>query len=106
MKQEPTIGEILPYQRSDSQSSNFEIEFEPDSSLIIDQLVEKYLTTFIYSMLLENAASEHSARMTAMDNATRNARDMLHKLSHKYNRTRQALITKELIEIISGAQAL
>ena len=106
MKQETVLANILPYKKDNMTHNNFEIEFEPDSSMIINQLIEKYLAAFVYSMLLENAASEHSARMTAMDNAARNARDILHQLDHKYNRTRQALITKELIEVISGAQAL
>ena len=104
MKQETVLENILPYKNDSAHNNNLEVEFEPDSSVMINQLIEKYLAAFIYNILLENAVSEHSARMTAMDNATRNAREMLHQLSHKYNRVRQALITEELIEIISGAQ--
>lgn len=78
--------------------------FEPKIEVLQEDIVHRNIAAQIYRALLENAASEHSARMTAMDNATRNSKDMLHHLSHKYNRTRQALITKELIEIISGAE--
>lgn len=81
-------------------------EFEPDEESILAALLPRNVATQIYTALLENAASEHGARMTAMDNATRNAGDMINKLTLTYNRTRQAYITKELIEIISGAEAL
>jgi len=81
-------------------------EFEPDEEAILAALLPRNVATQIYAALLENAASEHGARMTAMDNATRNAGDMINKLTLTYNRTRQAYITKELIEIISGAEAL
>ena len=81
-------------------------EYEPNEAEILSDLLPKNLAVQIYSALLENAASEQGARMTAMDNATRNAGEMIKKLSLKYNRTRQAAITKELIEIISGAEAV
>jgi F-type H+-transporting ATPase subunit gamma len=81
-------------------------EFEPDEESILAALLPRNVATQIFAGLLENAASEHGARMTAMDNATRNAGDMINKLTLTYNRTRQAYITKELIEIISGAEAL
>ncbi|MEQ8586284.1 MAG: F0F1 ATP synthase subunit gamma [Thalassobaculaceae bacterium] len=81
-------------------------EFEPDEESILAALLPRNVATQIFAALLENAASEHGARMTAMDNATRNAGDMINKLTLTYNRTRQAYITKELIEIISGAEAL
>jgi len=81
-------------------------EFEPDEESILEALLPRNVATQIFAALLENAASEHGARMTAMDNATRNAGDMINKLTLTYNRTRQAYITKELIEIISGAEAL
>ena len=76
--------------------------------LIFDAIFDlpRNVTTQVFSALLENTASEHGARMTAMDSATRNAGDMIDKLTLTYNRTRQAFITKELIEIISGAEAL
>lgn len=81
-------------------------EYEPSQEAILETLLPKNLGMQIYKALLENAASEQGARMTAMDNATRNAGDMIKKLNLKYNRTRQAAITKELIEIISGAEAV
>ncbi|TNE61128.1 MAG: F0F1 ATP synthase subunit gamma [Alphaproteobacteria bacterium] len=81
-------------------------EYEPDEGAILDDLLPRNVAVQIYRGLLENAASEQGARMTAMDNATRNAGDMIANLTITYNRTRQAAITKELIEIISGAEAL
>jgi F-type H+-transporting ATPase subunit gamma len=81
-------------------------EFEPDEAEILEQLLPLNLSVQVYRALLESAASEQGARMTAMDNATRNAGDMIARLTLNYNRTRQAMITKELIEIISGAEAL
>ena len=81
-------------------------EYEPDEADILTELLPLNITTQIFKALLENAASEQGARMSAMDNATRNAGDMIGRLTLKYNRTRQAMITKELIEIISGAEAL
>jgi len=81
-------------------------EFEPSEEEILGELLPKNLAVQIYTALLENAASEQGARMTAMDNATRNAGEMIDRLTLNYNRTRQAMITKELIEIISGAEAL
>jgi F-type H+-transporting ATPase subunit gamma len=81
-------------------------EFEPDEEEILAELLPRNLGVQIYTALLENAASEQGARMTAMDNATRNAGEMIDRLTMNYNRTRQAVITKELIEIISGAEAL
>jgi F-type H+-transporting ATPase subunit gamma len=81
-------------------------EFEPSEEEILDELLPKNLAVQIFTALLENAASEQGARMTAMDNATRNAGEMIDRLTLNYNRTRQAVITKELIEIISGAEAL
>ena len=81
-------------------------EFEPDEQEILEILLPRNLAVQVYHSLLENAASEHGARMTAMDSATRNAGDMIDGLTMTYNRTRQAFITKELIEIISGAEAL
>ena len=81
-------------------------EFEPDEEDILKELLPRALGVQLFTALLENAASEQGARMTAMDNATRNAGEMIDKLNMTYNRTRQASITKELIEIISGAEAL
>jgi F-type H+-transporting ATPase subunit gamma len=81
-------------------------DFEPDEETILAKLLPQALSIQMYRALLESAAGEHGARMTAMDNATRNAGDMIKRLSQNYNRARQANITKELIEIISGAEAL
>jgi F-type H+-transporting ATPase subunit gamma len=81
-------------------------EYEPDESAILEALLPRNLSIQLFKALLENAASEQGARMSAMDNATRNAGDMINRLTLEYNRSRQAAITKELIEIISGAEAL
>ncbi|MGF1544661.1 MAG: F0F1 ATP synthase subunit gamma [Parvularculaceae bacterium] len=81
-------------------------EYEPDETQILSTLLPRYVAVQIFQALLENAASEQAASMTAMDNATRNAGELIDKLSLQYNRARQAQITKELIEIISGAEAL
>ena len=81
-------------------------EFEPDEDEILEDLLPKNISTQIFKAFLENAASEQGSRMTAMDNATRNAGDLVDKLTINYNRSRQASITKELIEIISGAESL
>src|SRR5229473_3381390 len=81
-------------------------DYEPEEGEILGELMPRYLATQVFRALLENAASEQGARMSAMDNATRNAGDMIRKQTLTYNRTRQAMITKELIEIISGAEAL
>ena len=81
-------------------------EFEPEEKDILEDLLPKNIATQVYTAFLENAASEQGSRMTAMDNATRNAGDLVDKLTINYNRSRQAAITKELIEIISGAESL
>ena len=82
------------------------IEYEPDEESILAELLPRNVAIQIFRAMLENAASEQGSRMTAMDNATRNAGDMIKRLSIQYNRTRQAAITTELVEIISGAEAL
>jgi len=81
-------------------------EFEPDEDEILSNLLPKNISTQIFKAMLENSASEQGSRMSAMDNATRNAGEMVDKLTIQYNRSRQAAITKELIEIISGAESL
>lgn len=91
---------------TDEDDSNITYEYEPEESELLTDLLPRNLSTQIYSALLESSAAELAARMTAMDNATRNAGDMIDRLTLVYNRTRQANITKELIEIISGAEAL
>ena len=80
--------------------------FEPDRDLLLSTLLPKYVETQIFRAMLDSVASEHGSRMTAMDNATNNASDMIGKLTLQYNRARQAAITKELVEITSGAQAI
>ncbi len=110
--QKPTALQLIPAKLPESKddasaSKNAAIyEYEPDEQVILGQLLKRNIATQIFRGLLENAASEQGARMSAMDNATRNAGEMIDKLTITYNRQRQAQITKELIEIISGAEAL
>ena len=107
--QEPVSQQIIPVppvEASDATSSLAAVEYEPDQDEILAALLPRNVAVQIFRALLENAASEQGSRMTAMDNATRNAGDMINRLTIQYNRTRQAAITKELIEIISGAEAL
>ena len=96
----------IPANQNAADTNGAVFEFEPNEEEILSNLLPKNLAVQIYSGLLENQASEQGARMTAMDNATRNAGDMISKLTLQYNRSRQAAITKELIEIISGAEAI
>ena len=105
----PTAQQIIPAQfdaAEDAGESSTQYDYEPDEESILADLLPRGVATQIFAALLENAASEQGARMSAMDNATRNAGEMIDKLSIQYNRTRQAVITNELIEIISGAEAL
>ena len=95
----------FPVEAGGSEATPF-YNFEPDETEILAELLPKAVANRIFSALLENAASEQGSRMSAMDNATRNAGEMIDKLTIVYNRSRQAAITKELIEIISGAEAL
>ncbi len=108
--QKPTALQLIPARlpevKSEAGKAEASAEFEPSEEEILADLLVRNLTTQVFRGLLENAASEQGARMSAMDNATRNAGDMINKLTIKYNRQRQANITKELIEIISGAEAL
>jgi len=103
----PTAHQIIPpvFER-DETASAAAYEYEPEEEEILAELLPRNLTVQVFRALLENAASEQGARMSAMDNATRNAGEMIRKKTLTYNRTRQAMITKELIEIISGAEAL
>ena len=104
-----TVQQLVPVAIpavAEATASNIVYEFEPSEEQILAELLPRNLAIQIYKALLESAASEQGARMTAMDNATRNAGDMIKRLTLVYNRTRQAYITKELIEIISGAEAL
>lgn len=121
LTQKPTFQQLIPFKSSEGSASNdnrsldkmeavttanYPYSFEPEEDQILGALLPKNLGIQIYRALLDSGAGEQAARMTAMDNATRNAGDMINKLSIQYNRARQAFITKELIEIISGAEAL
>lgn len=111
ISQIPTARQIIPAVIEDggadgSSAASAEYDYEPDEDAILADLLPRAIATQIFTALLENAASEQGARMTAMDNATRNAGDIIDGLTTEYNRSRQAAITKELIEIISGAEAL
>ncbi len=106
LTQRPEIRKIYPFISNSPQSSFNDFTIEPDQKNYFENLVEHYIQTILYRVLLEAQASEHGARMTAMDSATNNAKEVIRKLTLDYNRARQAAITKELIEIISGAEAL
>jgi len=110
ISQRPTALQLIPTPIPDAAAQadlgGAIYDYEPGESEILEELLPRNVAVQIFRALLENAASEQGARMSAMDNATRNAGDMIDKLSMNYNRTRQAMITKELIEIISGAEAL
>ncbi len=104
----PRAQQIIPLntETNNQNKSEESYEFEPDEDEILSNLLPKNISTQIFKAMLENSASEQGARMSAMDNATRNAGEMVDKLTIEYNRSRQAAITKELIEIISGAESL
>ena len=104
----PQAQQIIPLNSEDSEENSSEesYEFEPDEDEILSNLLPKNISTQIFKAMLDNSASEQGSRMSAMDNATRNAGEMVDKLTIQYNRSRQAAITKELIEIISGAESL
>ena len=104
----PQEQQIIPLKaiESEGNSSEDNYEFEPEEDEILSNLLPKNISTQIFKAMLENSASEQGSRMSAMDNATRNAGEMVDKLTIQYNRSRQAAITKELIEIISGAESL
>jgi F-type H+-transporting ATPase subunit gamma len=109
--QEPTELQIIPVsiptvETGTSNVAAAAVEYEPDEAAILAELLPRNVAVQLFRAMLENAASEQGSRMTAMDNATRNAGDMINKLTIQYNRTRQAAITTELIEIIAGAEAL
>ena len=104
----PQEQQIIPLKASETEGNSTEdnYEFEPEEDEILSNLLPKNISTQIFKAMLENSASEQGSRMSAMDNATRNAGEMVDKLTIEYNRSRQAAITKELIEIISGAESL
>ena len=108
ISQVPTAQQVIPasFEASEDEGASIVYDYEPDEEAILADLLPRGVATQVFSALLENAASEQGARMTAMDNATRNAGDMIDKLTIQFNRSRQAVITNELIEIISGAEAL
>lgn len=108
LTQQPLVQQVIPFGLSIPNPTQAQAvaEYEPDEATVLATLLPLNLNQQMFTALLETAASEHAARMTAMDSATRNAGDMIKKLGIQYNRSRQAAITKELIEIISGAQAV
>lgn len=110
ISQKVVLSQVLPLQSLAGESHNsaatVDFKYEPGREAVLDRLVPQAIAIKIYRALLESVASEHGARMSAMDNATSNASDMIGKLTLYYNRTRQAAITKELMEIVSGAEAL
>jgi F-type H+-transporting ATPase subunit gamma len=105
ISQIPTAQQVIPA-KFEAAATTALYDYEPSEEAILADLLPRGVATQIFTALLENGASEQGARMSAMDNATRNAGDMINKLTIQYNRSRQAAITKELIEIISGAEAL
>ena len=110
MAQEVIVEQLLPIvpENLEDRKDSFAVDYvyEPDEGAILDELMKRYMTVEVYRAFLESSASEHGARMTAMDNATRNAGEMIGDLTLTYNQARQAYITKELIEIVNGAEAL
>jgi F-type H+-transporting ATPase subunit gamma len=106
ISQIPTAQQVIPAPVDEGAEASTLYDYEPSEEGILADLLPRSIATQIFTALLENAASEQGARMSAMDNATRNAGDMINRLTIQYNRSRQAAITKELIEIISGAEAL
>ncbi|WP_133364889.1 F0F1 ATP synthase subunit gamma [Qipengyuania sediminis] len=111
LAQDPVVTQLLPVpalpgEAAASSGAEAVVEYEPDEEAILTQLLPRYVRTQLFVALLEREASEQGASMTAMDNATRNAGDLINKLTIQYNRSRQAAITTELIEIIAGAEAL
>ncbi len=112
VSQEPTAQKLIPAPvesvapGAETAPGGAVYEYEPDEAEILAELLPRNISVQIFRALLENAASEQGARMSAMDSATRNAGDVIDRLTLQYNRSRQAMITKELIEIISGAEAV
>tara|TARA_S200002703_G_scaffold123020_1_gene108961 strand:+ start:795 stop:1670 length:876 start_codon:yes stop_codon:yes gene_type:complete len=109
LAQDPTVDQLIPVPSPESDAGtggDAVVEYEPGEEEILEELLPRYVKTQLFGSLLEREASEQGASMTAMDNATRNAGDLINKLTIQYNRSRQAAITTELIEIIAGAEAL
>ncbi len=108
LSQVPTVEQLLPVvtDLGAADANQVDYIYEPDATTLLDRLLHQYITTLLARAFLESIASEHGARMTAMDSATSNAADMIDRLTLEMNRARQAAITKELMEIVSGAEAL
>ena len=107
LAQDPTVTQLIPVPApAESAGADAVVEYEPGEEEILEELLPRYVRTQLFGALLEREASEQGASMTAMDNATRNAGELIQKLTIQYNRSRQAAITTELIEIIAGAEAL
>ncbi len=108
LSQMPTVEQLLPVSTDLGAAADDMVDYiyEPDATTLLDRLLRQYITTLLDRAFLESIASEHGARMTAMDSATSNAADMIDRLTLEMNRARQAAITKELMEIVSGAEAL
>lgn len=106
LAQDPVTVQLLPVPAPAAASSDAVVEYEPGEEEILEELLPRYVKTQLFGALLEREASEQGASMTAMDNATRNAGELINKLTIQYNRSRQAAITTELVEIIAGAEAL
>lgn len=107
LAQDPTVNQLIPVPApTDAVAADAVVQYEPGEEEILEELLPRYVRTQLFGALLEREASEQGASMTAMDNATRNAGELIQKLTIQYNRSRQAAITTELIEIIAGAEAL
>ena len=108
MTQQPMVEQLLPLSADEDENMQhrWDYIYEPDAKALLDGLLIRYIESLVYQAVVENGACEQAARMTAMDSATRNASDLIQTLTLEYNRARQAAITKELIEIVSGAEAL
>ena len=110
MQQEVIVEQLLPVvpekMEQGKDSVDMDYIYEPDEETILNVLLKRYIADVVYRAFLESSASEHGARMTAMDSASRNAGEMIDGLTLTYNKARQAYITKELIEIVNGAEAL
>lgn len=106
ISQEPTMIKLLPIEKSESKRESTIMNFEPEEEEVLNHIIPRYMYSLIYGALMEASASEQGARMTAMDSATNNAKEMIDNLSLELNRARQAAITQELSEIVGGADAL
>ena len=106
MTQLPRADRLLPFAAEDDGTESLAFEIEPDATALLAKLVPKAVDVEIYKALLENQTGEHAARMAAMESATRNTEELVESLTLQFNRARQAAITKELVEIVSGAEAL